>query len=279
MHYAIGGSGPTLVLLPGWPETWWEWHYMMPTLARNHTVIAFDLPGLGCSTIPSGGYDAATTGRRIHEAVNALGFKHVGVLAHGLSVLGAFDYARDYPSEVTRLGVMESPLNGFGLEKYCAIALHCLFNQAPAPLPEDMLSDRLAKVAYINYMFTEFVHNHAGVDRDLDVYYADYANPANFEASFDYFRAFPQNEANNLANASHKLTLPVLAMGGQYSFGAAIGPAFDKVATDVHTVVAPGAAHYIPEETPGFLSECAELFFSSSANPKPPSSEYDGCVP
>lgn len=279
MHYVIGGSGPALVLLPSWPETWWEWHYILPGLSRDHTVIALDMPGLGGSSIPSGGYDSVTTALRIHEAVNALGFRHVGVVGHGLTNLPAYVYARKYPKEVTRLMVMDSPLPGFGLEKYYGLSFHLLLNQEPYPIPEHIVNDRAAEVTYLNYMFKGFTHKPANVLRDIDVYYAAYANPANRSAGYDYFRAFSKDAKEDLALASHKLTIPVLAMGGQYSFGTAVAPSFDQVATDVHSIVAPGAAHYIPEEVPGFLAECAQLFFSSSAHPKSPSSEYDACVP
>src|SRR3954468_16487432 len=73
LHYVKGGHGPALVLLHGWPETSWEWHKVAPALAKTHTVIAIDLPGLGKSSIPSSGFDAATTARRLHQAVVALG--------------------------------------------------------------------------------------------------------------------------------------------------------------------------------------------------------------
>jgi pimeloyl-ACP methyl ester carboxylesterase len=275
LHYVIGGSGPVLVLLHGWPETWWEWRDVMPALAQNHTVVAFDLPGLGESTIPSSGYDAATTASRIHEAVNALGFTSVELMGHDLGTLVAYDYARDYPEEVTRLAVLDSPLNGFGLESAYTLSFHFLLNEAASPTPEDIINDQLAEVAYLNFIFT-FAHNATAIDRP--VYYQAYASAANREAGYDYYRAFPQNAADNEAHASDKLTIPVLALGGQYSFGTGVGASFDNVATDVHTVVVPGSGHFIPEEEPGFLSECAGLFFSTSPNPTPPSAEYAGCV-
>ncbi len=71
----------------GWPMTWWEWHTVMPSLAKTHTVIAFDLPGLGNSTIPTNvGYTAVDTATLLHDAVTALGFGNVSILAHDLGV-------------------------------------------------------------------------------------------------------------------------------------------------------------------------------------------------
>jgi pimeloyl-ACP methyl ester carboxylesterase len=275
LHYVIGGSGPVLVLLHTWPETWWEWHDVMPALAENHTVIAFDLPGLGQSTIPSGGYDMSTTADRIHQAVNALGYHSVSIMGHGLGALVGYDYARDYPSEVTRLAVLDYLLNGFGLESLYGLEFQFLLNGAPPPTPEKIINNSLAEQTYLNYIFA-FAHNPAGIDRP--VYYAAYANPANREATYRYYRAYPQNASDNQAKASPKLSIPVLAMGAQYGAGTYVAASFDNVATDVHGVVAPGSGHFIPEEVPSFLSECAELFFSSSANPTPPSSDYASCV-
>jgi pimeloyl-ACP methyl ester carboxylesterase len=275
LHYVIGGSGPVLVLLHGWPETWWEWRDVMPALAQDHTVIAFDMPGLGRSTIPASGYDASATADRIHEAVNALGYHSVAVMGHDLGVLVGYDYARDYPSEVTRLAVLDLPLNGFGLENSYTVTFHFLLNEAAPPTPENIINNTLAERTYLNYIYA-FAHNPAAIDRS--VYYAAYASPAKREAVYHYYRAFPQNAADNQAKASPKLSIPVLAMGGQYGFGLGVAASFDNVATDVHGVVAPGSGHFIPEEAPSFVSECAALFFSSSANPAPPSSAYASCV-
>ncbi|HEY3956682.1 MAG TPA: alpha/beta hydrolase [Streptosporangiaceae bacterium] len=275
VHYVMGGSGPVLVLLHGWPETWWEWRKEMPAFAKNHTVIAFDLPGLGRSTVPSSGFDAVTTATRIREAVHDLGFGQVEILGHDLGVLIAFAYARDYPGEVTRLGVLDSALNGFGLESAYTLSFHFLLNMAASPTPEDMINNTRAERAYLNYMYT-FAHKPRAIARQA--YYAAYASPANREAGFDYYRAFPENESYNLAHQSEQLTIPVLAMGGQYSFGTGVATSFDNVAKDVHQVVAPGSGHFIPEEDPHFLIACAGAFFSPSANPKAPAG-YPACAP
>lgn len=278
IHYVIGGSGPALVLLHGWPETWWEWHKVMPSLASDHTVIAFDLPGLGDSSVPASGFTAVTTAQRLRQAVLELGFDHVELMAHDLGVLIAYAYARDFPGTVTRLAVLDSELNGFGLESIYGLSFHFLFNMAPAPTPENMVDNQLAERTYLNYMFA-FAQNPAAIDgTDRSIYYAAYSSPAHREAGYDYFREYPQNEANNLANASETLTMPVLAMGGEDSFGPFTATSFEHVASDVHEVVAPGSGHFIPEEVPAFLSACAGLFFSSSPNPHPPS-DLTACLP
>ncbi|MEU9887048.1 alpha/beta hydrolase [Sphaerisporangium sp. NPDC051011] len=277
LHYVRGGSGPLLVLLHGWPQTWWEWHKVMPALARTHTVIAFDLPGLGDSTVPPGGFDAATTARRIRQGVQRLGFQNqkVKILAHDDGALVAYPYARDYPSEVSRLAVLELPLNGYGLEDAYRLSWHFLFNAAPKPLAERIISTQDDVQTYLGSLFNGAQHPDA---IDQAEYFRAYSRPATRSAAYEYYRAFAANAANNQANASKKLTMPVLAMGSQYVFGPVVAASFRQVANDVRQVVAPDAGHWIPEENPAFLINCANLFFGPSTG-TPSSPDLAGCAP
>jgi pimeloyl-ACP methyl ester carboxylesterase len=275
IHYVRGGSGPPLVLLHGWPETWWSWHKVMPTLARTHTVIALDLPGLGSSTVPADGYDAASTARRIRQAVNGLGFHEVEILAHDLGTLVAYPYARDFPDEVTRLAVLDAPLNGFGLEEAYGLSWHFLFNATPAPIPEKIIDGQDDVKTYLGMLFN-LAHHPEAIDRER--YFRAYAVPVRRSAGYDYYRAFATNATDNKANASKKLTMPVLAMGAQYAFGPAVAQSFRQVANDVRQVVAPDSGHWIPEENPRFVIDCATLFFGSPpAQPLPP--DLAACAP
>ncbi|MDH2426876.1 alpha/beta hydrolase [Sphaerisporangium sp. TRM90804] len=273
LHYVRGGSGPAIVLLHGWPETWLMWRPVMPALARDHTVIAFDLPGLGDSAIPSGGYDKATTAKRIREAVHKLGFTQVELLGHDLGVLIAHPYARDFPGEVTRFAVIESPLAGFGLEQLYGLSWHFRFNMSPAPIPEKIM-DNADVSTYLGMMYG-FSFNREGID--AEAYYRAYASPARRTAGYNYYRAFPADAENNLANASKRLPMPVLAIGGQYSFGTGVADSFRQVADDVRPVVAPDAGHFVPEENPGFVADCANLFFAAQ-DTAPPRPELAPCV-
>lgn len=276
IHYVIGGHGPVLVLLHGWPETWWAWHRVMPGLAKHHTVIAFDLPGLGNSTVPtSGGYTATDTAKRLHQAVRALGYNKVSILSHDLGANVAYAYTHLYQHSVRKLAVLDTLLNGFGLEGIYGFSFHFLLNMQPSPTPENIVNNREAERAYLNYVY-KFAVKTANVNADAKVYYAAYASAANREAGYNYYRAFPTNEAYNTAHADPKLTMPVLAMGGEDSFGTGVGTSFSNVATTVLPVVAPGSGHFIPEEDPGFVTECAKLFFSSG-HPHAPAG-FAGCV-
>jgi pimeloyl-ACP methyl ester carboxylesterase len=266
LHYVKGGSGPALVLIHGWPETWWEWHLVMPALARTHTVIAFDLPGLGESSIPRDGYDSKTTAARLHQAVNRLGYDRVQVMGHDQGVLIGYSWARDYPSEVTRLAVVDSTLIGFGLEQSYGLSFHFGFNMAPQGIPEHIL-DTKDVGTYFGYVF-RFAHVPQAID--VQRYVDAYLDPARRSAGYDYYRAWPENAKDNQDNAQAKrLAQPVLAVGAEFVFGLTVATSFQQVANDVRGVVVPGSGHWPQEENPQFMIDCASLFFGPAGVPAP----------
>lgn len=282
IHYVIGGNGPALVLLHGFPITWWEFHKVMPALAKNYTVIAFDLPGLGNSTFPAGGgFTGADTATRIHEAIDALGYgtENISIMGHDMGSNIAYAYARLYPHTVNRLLVMETALNGYGLEDLYSASFHFLFNMQPSSVTEGIINNVKSSDAYMSYMIKTFLAKpNAVTAQDMKIFDGAYACPQNREAGFDYYRAFPDDEKWDLATNKTKLGTPVAAMGGQDSFGNFTAQSFEKVDTHVRTVIAPKSGHYIPEEDPGFLATCASLWFSPDPPAKAPAG-YASCMP
>ena len=113
IHYVIGGHGDPVVLLHGWPETWYEWRHVMPALAKNYTVIAPDLRGLGDSSKPLTGYDGKTVAEDIHQLINKLGFKTIFLVGHDIGGQIAYSYAAAHPTEVKRLVVSDLTFPGF----------------------------------------------------------------------------------------------------------------------------------------------------------------------
>jgi pimeloyl-ACP methyl ester carboxylesterase len=279
IHYVMGGSGPVLILMHGWPMTWWEWHTVMPGLAKTHTVIAFDLPGLGNSTIPTNfDYTTASTATLLHDAVTALGFSNVSVLAHDLGVGIGYAYARLYPQQVSRLMVLESELNGYGLEAVFPNSFHFGLNMQPAPTTEDIINNTEAEQAYLNYLYDFAAKPGAITVQDKSIWYGAYSCPANRTAGYNYYRAMPQDATWDTSTNTAPLTIPVAAMGGEDSFQTAVATSFENVDSDVTAIIAPGSGHYIPEEDPGFLTECAKVFFSSAADPTAPAG-FSSCLP
>jgi pimeloyl-ACP methyl ester carboxylesterase len=275
LHFVRGGTGAPLVLLHGWPETWAEWRPVMPALAANHTVIAFDLPGLGTSTIPAGGFDKTTTAKRIREGVRKLGFTgQVSILAHDMGSLVAYPYARDFPTEVARMAVLETPLSGFGLENFFGVSWHLGFNQTAAPVPETIM-DNEDVPTFLGWLFSGAHHP----DRIPQQFYFDaYSSPARRSAGYNYYRAFAGDAAENQAKApANPLHMPVLAMGAEFAFGPFVGQSFSQVGTDVRSVIAPDSGHWISEENSTFLIDCAGLFFGPAGAPAP-RPELTNCV-
>lgn len=273
IHYVKGGSGPAVLLLPGWPQTWWQWHSVMSGLVAHHTVIAVDLPGLGTSSASTSGYLKATTARQIHQAVTQLGISKVTVIGHDVGALVAYPYARDFPNDVNRVVVVEAPLSGFGLEDFYGLSFHFLFNMAPAPIPEDILDT--TDVPTYHGMIFDFSFNKASIDRER--YYLAYSDPAKRHAGYEYYRAYAADAVDNQANAvAKRLIMPVIAMGGQYSFGGGVAVSYQNVASDVRAVVAPDAAHFVPEENSPFFVACMGYYLGDTAGT--PTGAYANCA-
>jgi pimeloyl-ACP methyl ester carboxylesterase len=140
LHYVIGGKGDALVLLPGWPETWYAWHHVMPALVKNYTVIVPDLRGLGDSSKPLTGYDGKTLAEEIHQLVTQLGFKTIFLVGHDIGTQVAYSYASAHPTEVKRLAVMELTIPGFAPAGRVPL-WWVIFHQTP-DVPEALVQDR-----------------------------------------------------------------------------------------------------------------------------------------
>ena len=113
LHYVIGGQGDPIVLLHGWPQTWYEWRHVMPALAKNYTVVAPDIRGFGDSSRPLTGYDGNTTAEDIHQLMSQLGFDKIILVAHDVGAQTAYSYAAAHPNNVSKLVLMDFPFPGF----------------------------------------------------------------------------------------------------------------------------------------------------------------------
>lgn len=113
LHYVMGGKGDPVVLLHGYPQSWYEWRHVMPALAKNYTVIAPDLRGFGDSSRPLTGYDGNTTAEDIYQLVSQLGFSNIFLVAHDVGVQPAYSYAAAHPNNVSKLVLMDFAFPGF----------------------------------------------------------------------------------------------------------------------------------------------------------------------
>ncbi|MER7936391.1 MULTISPECIES: alpha/beta hydrolase [unclassified Streptomyces] len=256
IDYVIGGHGPTLVLIHGYPQTWYEWHDIMPALAKHYTVIAPDLPGAGRSDAPASGYDKKTMAAKLHVLLASLGKdQDVNVVGHDIGTMVAYAYAAQYPKTVKKLVLSEAPIPDSGLYDFPSLtaqgpgAWHFGFFSLQTGLPESLIQGR--ELTWTKgFMRGIAVHKDALTDDDLNVFASYLRDYAHLEASFAWFRAFPQDIADNARFRKNKLTMPVLAIGADGSLGSSVGKQVRKYAKHVTPVVVPDSGHWIYEEHP-----------------------------
>ena len=206
LHYVIGGRGDPVVLLHGWPETWYGWHKVMPALAKNYTVIAPDLRGLGDSSKPPTGYDGNTAAEDIHQLVAKLGFKTIFLVGHDIGTQVAYSYAAAHPAEVKKLAVMELPIPGFTPPRLEGKIWWFVFHQTP-DVPEALVQGK--EIMYLSWFYHRLAYNPAAITQaDINEYVSHYSAPGGMRAGFEYYRAFPQDAIQNMNHSKIKLTMP-----------------------------------------------------------------------
>ena len=267
VHYVMGGKGDAVVLLHGWPETWYSWHKVMPDLAKNYTVIVPDLRGLGDSSKPSTGYDGKTLAEDIHQLVTQLGFNKIFLVGHDIGTQVAYSYAAAHPTEVKRLAVMELTIPGFVPAGRMPL-WWVIFHQTP-DVPEALVQGK--EMMYLSWFFRGLTYNPSAITQaDVDEYVSHYSSPGGLRAGFEYYRAFPQDAIQNQNYSKTKLTMPVLALGAGYipAFGGISNPivvlGMQQLAENVQGITVPNSGHFIPEEQPKFVINQLFKFFGNS---------------
>jgi pimeloyl-ACP methyl ester carboxylesterase len=258
LHYVVAGEGArTVVLVHGFPQTWWQWHQIIPPLVEaGFRVIAPDYRGAGDSWRPIAGYDKRTMARDVRRLLHDhLDVDEPAVIAgHDIGLMVAYAYAQDYPEGVSRLVLMDAPLPGtavFDGLRTDPRVWHFAFHGA-RDLAEILVAGRERQ--YIQHFIGARIFNPAAITAtDLDVYASAYAAPGAMRAAFEAYRAFDQDADDNrmLLRENGKLTMPVLALGGSISTtGAVIEEMVKEVADDVTAVRIPGTGHWVAEENP-----------------------------
>ena len=256
LHAVIGGDGPPLLLVHGWPQTWYAWRMLMPTLARDFQVVAVDQRGIGLSDKPPDGYDTGTLAGDLVGMMEALGHQRFAIYGTDVGMLISYALAADHPDRLERLVVSEAPLLGitppyplFLPPPLNARLWHLAFNQLPAEVNEALVRGREAV-----FFGAEFAAS-AGTTKlpaDAVSYYIDRlaSDPDALRGSFEIYRAFPAITAQNEQRKTRRLPMPVLAIGGEQSSGAMVGELMQLVADDVQTLVIPGCGHWVAEQAP-----------------------------
>ena len=231
LHVRVGGQGPAVVLLHGYGETGDMWAPLAAELARDHTVVAPDLRGMGLSSRPESGYDKKTQARDIAGVLNALGIEKADLVTHDIGNMVGYAFAVQYPARVTRFVIMDAPLPG-------------------GPDMERLVAGR--ERIYLDRFWNEFSADPKSFSEASREHYAwIYAQPGAMRAGFSQFAAFDQDAIDNKGFVSTgKLTMPVLAVGGEKSFGPTMAAVMRFAASDVTELVIPSSGHWLMEEQP-----------------------------
>jgi len=263
MHYVMAGSGDPVVLLHGWPQTWYEWRRIIPALAERYTVIAPDMRGLGDSSKPVGGYDKRTVAGDIYQLVRKLGFEKIFLVGHDWGGPTAYAYASAHPQDVRKLVILDVAIPGAGLEQIRLSSRtggiwHIAFHNV-RDLAEMLVAGR--ERAYLTWFYRSAYNPGAITEAEIDEYVRCYSAPGAMRAGFEYYRAIWDDVDHNKENAKTKLHMPVLALGGQRGFGGMPLRSMKELAENVRGGVIERCGHWIAEERPDYLIEQLLAFF------------------
>ena len=260
LHYLKTGHGPVVLLLHGYTQTSRMWRPIMPLLAEKFTVIAPDLPGIGDSEIPKTGLDMKSAAIRIHSLVKSLGIEKARVVGHDIGLMVAYAYAAQFPAETEKLVVMDAFLPGVaGWEDvYNNPGIwHFRFN---GPTPEALVRGR--ERTYFEFFWSDFAADktHPLPEADRAAYAAAYARPGRMHAGWEYFVSFQQAAKDFAELSKTKLTMPVLAIGGEKANGTVLGEQMKLVATNATMLVLKDCGHWVMEEKPKETTEALVKF-------------------
>ena len=264
MHYIKGGKGDPVVLLHGWPETWYEWRHIIPQLiANNYTVIAPDMRGLGDSERPETGYDKKTIAEDIYQLVKKLGYSKIYLVAHDWGGPVAYSYAAAHPQDIQKMIIVDVPLPGIGVEEIANFSPNGLWHlsfHAVRDLPEKLIDGQ--EDIYLNWFYDHYSYNQSAITpEDREEYIEQYSKPGALRAGFEYYRAIFEDAQQNKEYAKQKLDMPILTIGGEAGLGNATTISFQKVANNITGMTLPNTGHFIPEERPNFLIKQILEFF------------------
>lgn len=251
IHARVGGSGPAVLMLHGYGETGDMWQPLAADMATDHTVIVPDLRGMGLSSHPEGGYDKKTQASDMEGLLKALNVDRVDLVTHDIGNMVGFAFAMQHPDQVRKFVLIDAPVPGVGPWDEVLknpLLWHFRFG---GPDMERLVAGR--ERIYLDRFWNEFSADPSRFDEaSREHYSALYALPGAMHSGFAQFAAFDQDALDNkaLLAANGKLQMPVLAIGGEKSFGAQMAVVMGFAADDVTEGIVPASGHWIMEENP-----------------------------
>ena len=273
LHYVIGGraDGKIMVLLAGFPESWFAWRKVMPLLAAAYRIIAPDLPGQGDSDRPMGGYDTQTLATRVRGLLQKIGIGQYFLVAHDVGAWVAYPYAALFGGEVRRLVLMDAGIPGITLPEALPTApdrawrtWHFAFHAIP-DLPEMLIAGRERE--YLDWFLRRKTANpETFSDADVAEYLRVFIKDGGLRAGLAYYRAAALSaEQNRQLSAKGKLQMPVLALGSDQGSIADMASPLRAFAEEVHGGVIANCGHFLPEEQPAAVAGELNAFIGASS--------------
>jgi len=252
LHVRVGGQGPAVVMLHGFGDTGDMWAPAAAVLVKNHTVVVPDLRGMGLSAHPDTGYTKKGQAADIAGVMDALNIQKADLVTHDIGNMVGYALAGQYPDRITKWVVIDAPLPGIANWdeiKQSPLLWHFNFR---GPDMERLVAGR--ERIYLDRFYNELSADPKKIDEATRQHYAAlYARPHAMHDAFEQFAAFNQDATDNKALLAQKgkLAMPVLALGGDKSFGAAEADTLRVVATNVTMGIVPDSGHWIMDENPG----------------------------
>jgi len=265
IHVRVGGKGPAVVLIHGYGETGDMWSPMAADLMRDHMVVVPDLRGLGLSSKPAGGFDKKTQAGDIAGVLDKLGIKSADLVTHDIGNMVGFAFAMEYPERVRRFVLIDAPVPGVGpWEEILKNPLLWHFRFG-GPDMERLVAGR--ERIYLDRFWNEFSADPKHFDEASRAHYAAlYALPGAMHSGFEQFHPFDQDAIDNRAMlaAKGKLKMPVLALGGEKSFGTQMAAVMRAGAENVSEGIVPDSGHWIMEENPAATVKLVRAFLDKA---------------
>jgi len=269
IHYVTAGTGEPVVLLHGWPQTWFEWRDIIELLGDRYFLVAPDLRGLGDSSRPVSGYDTATVSGDIRELIALMpDIERVHLVGHDWGGPVAFALAAKNPEIIQTLSIIDVAIPGDGSANISqgGKRWHHAFHQTPE-LPEALIAGREA--TYLGWFYRNYGYRSDAISETaIAEYLRTYTQADALRAGFEYYRNIPTDVAQNEALLREgKLSMPVLGLGGAESWGRReeVLESCRRIASDVRGGVIADAGHWIPEEQPEALARELDAFFTANA--------------
>jgi pimeloyl-ACP methyl ester carboxylesterase len=263
IHVRVGGHGPAVVMLHGFADTGDMWAPLAEVLGKDHTVVVPDLRGMGISSHPQGGFDKKNQAIDIARVLDRLGIRKTDLVTHDIGNMVGYAFAAQYPERIAKWVAMDAPLPGIGPWDEIVRSPLLWHFRFGGPDMERLVRGR--ERIYLDRFWNEFSADPKKFSEAAREHFAKlYARPGAMRAGFAQFAAFDQDVIDNRAFLkTGKLAMPVLAVGGEKSFGLTMAEVTRAGAGNVQGVSIKDSGHWLMEEQPDATVKAIRTFLDA----------------